>query len=1363
MGSYQTEETWTEEKYRKNLLKFKRMEAYYPILQHTRDISVQRHPENPTPYNKELFEARQQLDARQEKGKRLLELAKMGANFQRNREELVKQKIDEEREKWEQSAKEKYAKAKEEWEQTKTERFLQKVEELKEKQQQEREQWQSLNKRKEEEYSKLLVKYLSEQEEFARNEEKKEELEQEVAQNQKRWDENQRWWKSVKEERNSCIDFLQRRCNEALQEKDAQEERLAILQRKLDSEQRERRESLESLKQTMDQERVLRQKSMDRAQENIEKAEKEKQLLEGEYQEEKDRKFQEQQEQQQQRLEEQINPQYRPLLGIREDTIPRSRRSMESEEKRKGRAKAVQEAENINRTSSRSEHHVQTPDYDWDSYVPAEDEARRLYRQGRRMASTPMEDTRTLPSLNMTAVPGKYLCENCGSRHEPPICPCPKCVRSGHPMSLCPMDAAPESLIEVPFRDPNTTKEWPICMFCDTRHQGECPCHYCHAMGHVIINCEEYKMNLLKKSRLDSEDRRRGRMQVTPNREVKRSDLALCGKCSSKHSIKEPCFTKDVDRAMRCLTCGGTTRDHLRGCKEVRELRELCHTCRKPGHTSKNCPKCNYCGEYGHETENCTKKKEQCQKCGSDGHQTEFCRRHKRFTDMYAEIRKKDPIPSIDDSIYSPEFDTEEIKQQFEKLEGDRKRLRSLTPLRGEQERPEYKPRALAEKKINLKVPRDKWTPYRDESIYPITEEGEERDGSETERKRANPLPRKTSHLERRRGTTGGSGGPPDDPHSGESRDENSSDEENRRPYERPPRDNPGGTAGASGAPGGGGSDGSDSSGSDSEDAANRGRGQRGRPGPRGHPGRPGPVGPMGPRGPLGLPGPQGPAGANIPMPGGVGMNATLDTTGLERSFDRYGAAISNAVAGQNYINNLLRNQLDATLINQDQQNRTMRQIAVESEKRGYDRFFTSVPVFDGIDPLIFDDWVDKLETACRISGRNIREEAICYSSGPVRQMIMTMPDDSTWADIKAEVMRNFSLKKTRIHAAALLTQFRPQKLQENLRNYIEEYSRLLVQATGKIPAQEIDVARKLHFLRRLRNKRMTNKIIRSDNFKDYDGYTLQDCMVRAIELEEEYQTGEVFEDDVTQIMSVTEEQINEVNLSNVDKNKQGFNPCFKCGKVGHFAKECPQQERQGFNPCFKCGNVGHFAKECPQETGGGQDGAPQQVVGSITHTMEAKSPVTDKSLSDFFYKNMKNTERYRWKATVTRAKLKKTRQELEETKKIADQSPRPVATTETTAKKSVSWAKRPPRKQTSTRTSSASARPSISSTKTSAKTTTNTAPVVVVKKEPVSISEIEEEEVEQSEVEDCDTDTLAEMDTDGSPDQTEAEEEQSE
>lgn len=62
MDSYQAEDSWTEEKYRKLLFKYKRIDAHYPILQHARDISIQRHPENPTLYNKELSEAREMLD-----------------------------------------------------------------------------------------------------------------------------------------------------------------------------------------------------------------------------------------------------------------------------------------------------------------------------------------------------------------------------------------------------------------------------------------------------------------------------------------------------------------------------------------------------------------------------------------------------------------------------------------------------------------------------------------------------------------------------------------------------------------------------------------------------------------------------------------------------------------------------------------------------------------------------------------------------------------------------------------------------------------------------------------------------------------------------------------------------------------------------------------------------------------------------------------------------------------------------------------------------------------------------------------------------------------------------------------------------
>ena len=372
----------------------------------------------------------------------------------------------------------------------------------------------------------------------------------------------------------------------------------------------------------------------------------------------------------------------------------------------------------------------------------------------------------------------------------------------------------------------------------------------------------------------------------------------------------------------------------------------------------------------------------------------------------------------------------------------DQSRLRSLTPQRKVEERPELKPKVLAERKINPDLPRDRWTPYRDDRMYPIIEGTETPDLPTKIKQPASSLPRKVSTLERRRGMTGGSGGPPDDDPGnadGEDEGENRNDE-NRRPNQERSGQNQGErTGGASGAPGGGGGDGSDpDQPSDYDtDEENRGRGQRGRPGPRGYPGTPGPVGPGGPLGPIGPPGPPGPPGpqgppaAPTPIIGGSALNSALDTSGIERSFERYGAVISNAVAGQNYISDLLRNQLNASLVNQDQQTITMQQIADESQRRGYDRFFAAVPIFDGTDPDMFDGWVEKLETACRISQRDIREEAICYSGGPVRQMIMTMPDDSTWADIKAEIMRNFSSKKTRIHAAALLTVFRKQKIND--------------------------------------------------------------------------------------------------------------------------------------------------------------------------------------------------------------------------------------------------------------------------------------------------------------------------------------------
>ena len=77
---------------------------------------------------------------------------------------------------------------------------------------------------------------------------------------------------------------------------------------------------------------------MERAQENIDQAEKEKQRWEEMYQEERDRRLIEQRRFQEQ-LEryDHLTPRIQQPLGVLSDTVPKSRRSIEFEEKRQGR------------------------------------------------------------------------------------------------------------------------------------------------------------------------------------------------------------------------------------------------------------------------------------------------------------------------------------------------------------------------------------------------------------------------------------------------------------------------------------------------------------------------------------------------------------------------------------------------------------------------------------------------------------------------------------------------------------------------------------------------------------------------------------------------------------------------------------------------------------------------------------------------------------------------------------------------------------------------------------------------------------------------------------------------------------------
>ena len=159
------------------------------------------------------------------------------------------------------------------------------------------------------------------------------------------------------------------------------------------------------------------------------------------------------------------------------------------------------------------------------------------------------------------------------------------------------------------------------------------------------------------------------------------------------------------------------------------------------------------------------------------------------------------------------------------------------------------------------------------------------------------------------------------------------------------------------------------------------------------------------------------------------------------------------------------------------------------------------------------------------------------------------------------------------------------------------------------------------------------------------------------------------------------------------------------------------------FNHCYKCGKTGHFQKDCPGD-GDEKNIEPQhKITGTVTHTMETQIPVTDKSLSDFMYKNFKQTEKLKKKYTAAKTKLKKTKQELDEVKSRKQEAT--FTTTEATPpRKTVTFAKNtapkrsPPKGKVSTKNK-------VNKTTTTTVTTTSSSTLKTrVKTEPVSMIE---------------------------------------
>ena len=151
-----------------------------------------------------------------------------------------------------------------------------------------------------------------------------------------------------------------------------------------------------------------------------------------------------------------------------------------------------------------------------------------------------------------------------------------------------------------------------------------------------------------------------------------------------------------------------------------------------------------------------------------------------------------------------------------------------------------------------------------------------------------------------------------------------------------------------------------------------------------------GPPGPKGQEGQPGQAGRDGRDGQNLSLTRELeetlkAHRPNLDTTGLENSFDQFDRTMFEVLNAQHRTNQKLEEQFCRANETQEYQAEAMQDMAQANFQMKYDHMFAGVPMYDGMDPDAFDDWLYQIESLCELSCRDVRVELMGRASAQVK------------------------------------------------------------------------------------------------------------------------------------------------------------------------------------------------------------------------------------------------------------------------------------------------------------------------------------------------------------------------------------------
>ena len=194
-----------------------------------------------------------------------------------------------------------------------------------------------------------------------------------------------------------------------------------------------------------------------------------------------------------------------------------------------------------------------------------------------------------------------------------------------------------------------------------------------------------------------------------------------------------------------------------------------------------------------------------------------------------------------------------------------------------------------------------------------------------------------------------------------------------------------------------------------------------------------------------------------------VNHHQTRFDEGLNRkyspNYNNYHQSPLGSIPGQDLsatlmeLANIQSRSLEMMAASQRSQQEAFQELMRASKDKSNDVMFDSIKVFNGKNRQAFEDWIDKIDQACRVSDRDFRTKVFKKSTGAVWRVVLSC-DELTDDELIVKLRSCFSYAPTMNEAREELRSMR-QLEHESVSVYIYKWGRALYRSSGICPENE--------------------------------------------------------------------------------------------------------------------------------------------------------------------------------------------------------------------------------------------------------------------------------------------------------------------